>query len=65
MNEIEQRKQLMKIWGDLPEPRVSWEDFKRLASRKCSMDITVKQAIKLGRKLHDNQTTTTRDLEQI
>lgn len=50
MNEIEKRKQLMQTWKELPEPRVDWETFKRIAARNRSLTGAVHQAIKLAKK---------------
>lgn len=50
MNEIEKRKQLKRMWNELPLPRVTWETFKRLAQQNRSLTHTVHQAINLANK---------------
>ena len=43
----QQRKTLMKTWKSLPEPRVDWETFKRLAAR-MDLETAVQRAIRLA-----------------
>lgn len=50
MSEIERRKQLKRMWNELPLPRVSWETFKRLAQQNKSLTGVVHQAINLANK---------------
>ena len=50
MNETDKRKQQMQMWRELPEPRVSWETFKRLCQRNRSITAATQQAIKIAQK---------------
>jgi len=50
-----QRKILMQRWQGLPEPRISWESFKRLARSKDvnqAVEHAVQHSIRLNRKDH-------------
>lgn len=50
MNDIDKRKQLKALWDELPLPRVSWEELKRIAARHKSVTATIHQAIKQANK---------------
>lgn len=45
----QQRKALMKTWKTLPEPRIDWETFKRMAAR-MDLETAVQRAIRLANR---------------
>ena len=53
MDQQIQHKQRKQAWEKLITPRVSWEEFKRIANRSSSLEQAVVRANKIRtRKLH-------------
>jgi hypothetical protein len=50
MNDDTKHKRRKQAWEQLPTPRVSWEDFKRIHGRSSSIEQAVTRATNIIKK---------------